>query len=85
MIYGLILVGGMATALGYGSTPAWRLVSYGLANAAAHCVTDYVTSRITRRLWAQKRVHDFFVVIGLDQAIHMATMVATLPILGLLP
>lgn len=55
---------------------------YALVNGAAHFATDYVTSRITKRLWEKKRVHDFFVVIGFDQALHMTILLATLPILG---
>lgn len=62
--------------------PLKNVLLYGVINGVAHFCTDYVTSRITKKLWAQQRVHDFFVVIGLDQAIHMATLVATLPILG---
>lgn len=56
--------------------------AYCVTNGLAHFVTDYITSRITKRLWAEKRVHDFFVVIGFDQAVHITTLVATLPILG---
>lgn len=35
-----------------------------------HAVQDYFTSRLTSRLFAAQRRHDFFVVIGLDQALH---------------
>lgn len=59
------------------------LILYVSVNAIAHFFTDYVTSRITKRLWAEKRVHDFFAVIGVDQALHMTVLVATMPILKL--
>ena len=54
---------------------------YCIINGAAHFCVDYITSRITKRLWAEKRVHDFFVVIGFDQAVHLTTLVVTMPLL----
>jgi hypothetical protein len=35
-----------------------------------HWLTDYVTSRMTKKLYKQERYHDFFVVIGFDQLLH---------------
>lgn len=46
-------------------------------NAIGHFVTDAITSRITSRLWEAKQVHWFFVVIGIDQFIHYATLLYT--------
>lgn len=53
----------------------WR---YALINAAAHFVTDAITSRCTSYLWKKEKRHWFFVVIGLDQAVHMTCLLWTL-------
>ena len=52
----------------------WR---FALANFAAHFCTDWVTSRMTSRLWKAGERHWFFVVIGIDQALHMTALVLT--------
>jgi hypothetical protein len=54
---------------------------YALINGAVHFVVDAITSRITSKLYAKGDVYNFFVVIGLDQAIHMSTLVATMGVL----
>lgn len=50
---------------------------YGLVNGILHFAIDYVTSRRTARLWAEGRVHDFFVTIGFDQMLHMLSLIWT--------
>jgi hypothetical protein len=52
-----------------------------VVNGILHFITDYITSRITSKLWAEQKVHDFFVIVGLDQLIHQVTLAATLKIL----
>ena len=46
-----------------------------LVNALIHFPVDYVTSRINSKLWADKKVHYFFVSVGFDQFIHFITLV----------
>lgn len=55
----------------------WFGWQFAVINAVAHFATDWITSRITKRLWANSEVHWFFVVIGLDQAIHFTTLIGT--------
>lgn len=50
-------------------------------NGILHFVTDYVTSRITSYLWSKGDVHNFFVVVGLDQLIHYACLFGTLTLM----
>lgn len=66
----------------------WHVLLYGLpflffgwkfavVNALLHFMTDWCTSRATSYLWKTEQRHWFFVVIGLDQAIHMSCLVVT--------
>lgn len=48
-----------------------------VVNGVAHFATDYVSSRMTKRLWAEGKVHEFFVVIGADQLVHALTLIWT--------
>ena len=54
-----------------------------LLNGLAHWVTDYYTSRWSSKLWKQNDIHNFFVVIGLDQMIHYLTFIAIINLIGL--
>lgn len=40
-----------------------------------HLPVDAITSRINSRLWADKKVHWFFVSVGFDQFIHFVTLI----------
>lgn len=62
----------MCFKLGWLNGAKWALV-----NGILHWPTDWITSRMTSRLWTKGDVHNFFVVIGFDQAVHLLTLLAT--------
>jgi len=51
---------------------------FALINCLAHAITDFFSSRATSYLWKKNERHWFFVVIGLDQAIHITCLFMTI-------
>lgn len=47
----------------------------GLVVGLLHWPVDFVTSKVTSKLYADEEYHNFFVVVGLDQWIHLTTIV----------
>lgn len=45
-----------------------------LFNMAAHAVTDYVSSRLSKRAYERGDRHAFFCIIGVDQFVHIVTL-----------
>lgn len=64
----------------YSSCFLWLGPLYAGVNFLAHFATDWITSRWTSRLYKAKKIHWFFVVIGLDQLAHYAVLLWTLGI-----
>lgn len=52
-------------------------IQYAFLNAALHFGVDYITSRVTSILYRHDERHWFFITIGLDQAIHISTLLIT--------
>ena len=53
------------------------LIYYVPINILLHYLIDSETSKITKRLWAEGKVHAFFVMIGFDQFLHFLCLYLT--------
>jgi len=50
---------------------------FALINGILHFIIDYISSRITSGLYAKNEIHWFFVIIGLDQALHLTILLTS--------
>lgn len=50
---------------------------FAVVNFLLHIATDWVSSRLTTKLYKAGQRHWFFVVIGVDQALHMTALIVT--------
>lgn len=55
---------------------------YAIINSIGHFIIDWFTSRASGILFRKGDIHNFFVIIGLDQALHLSCLVATIPLIG---
>ncbi len=63
----------------FGTTVALNVILLYIGlNAVAHFATDYVTSRMSSKLYAAGQNHEFFVVVGFDQLLHTCTLGLTM-------
>lgn len=54
---------------------------FGVIQFVTHTIVDWLTSRINKKLWENKLVHEFFVMIGFDQLIHYVILFSSLALL----
>jgi hypothetical protein len=71
-----IIVLAVASWVMFGSEIAWLL--FVAVNGTLHFATDWLTSRLSSRLYAKQDFHNFFVVIGFDQLVHQVTLASTM-------
>lgn len=58
----------------------WRsAILYGLLNGAMHLPTDFISSKLSSKYYAEGRLYAFWKVIGIDQLAHYAGLFFTLP------
>lgn len=53
------------------------MLLFTLITFICHTITDYFTSRLNSKLWAEGKVHLFFVSIGFDQLLHFTQLLLT--------
>jgi membrane-bound metal-dependent hydrolase YbcI (DUF457 family) len=70
-------------ALVYALCFVWCGVLFAIIAGLTHLIVDGMTSRGTARLWQKGEMHWFFVLIGLDQAIHLSILVCLANVLPL--
>lgn len=56
-------------------SPTWAV--FVVINSTAHFLTDAITSQYTKTYFVRRDCHNGFVVVGLDQWIHHATLMLT--------
>ena len=56
-------------------TFGWK---FALVNGILHFIVDFVTSKLTAYYWKIDRMDNFFLVVGIDQAIHITCLMLSL-------
>lgn len=55
---------------------------YALLNGSAHWVVDFFSSKASSYFYKKGQVHNFFVVVGFDQFLHVAILIYTMPLIA---
>lgn len=81
VIYGFVLFTGMLPVSALLNLSLYKVILWLGINCCAHFITDAFTSRAASRRLKLNDHHNFFVVIGADQFIHIATFILTMQFL----
>jgi hypothetical protein len=54
---------------------------FAVINAVVHFMVDWCTSRIAKKFWLANDRRNFFLTVGIDQAIHLTTLIITYKLL----
>lgn len=82
--YGFILFGGVFCITCTSSLNLNTFIEcilFSACNAFIHYAVDRKTSIYCHNLFSEKRIHDFFVIIGLDQFIHTSLLLISYPLI----
>ena len=59
----------------------WAVTAFYVITFFTHFVTDFVTSKWVKHYFDQNKYHEGFVVIGLDQFLHVTQLILTYKLL----
>lgn len=74
-----MVLGGLLGVLG--TEVILKIILFCCITFVCHMITDYFTSRATKKLFAKQDYHNGFVVVGLDQLLHYLQLYTTLYLL----
>jgi hypothetical protein len=57
------------------------VIAYSMVNGALHFVTDFFTSKASKKAMSEEKIKLFWIIIGFDQFIHQFCLIATIPLL----
>ena len=75
--YTSVLLIGIILLTEFYSIPLSTIAKFIFINIFTHFIIDFITSKITSTLYKANDIHNFFIIIGLDQFAHIAILFAS--------